>query len=67
MAYKGQNPEEEGKEAQNALKILGGEIADVKKYLLDGVYERSFIIVKKVKNTPLKYPRGQNKPRLLPL
>lgn len=67
VAYKGQNPEEEGKEAQNALKILGGEIVDIKKYLLDGVYERSFIIVKKVRNTPLKYPRGQNKPRLLPL
>ena len=67
VAYKGTNPEEERLLAENALKVLGGEIEKIEKYKLDGTFERSFIIVKKVKKTPLKYPRGQNKPRILPL
>ena len=67
IAYKGTEPEQECENARNALKELGGEVEKIEKYKLDGTYERSFIIVKKVKKTPLKYPRGQNKPRIMPL
>ena len=67
VAYKGQNPEEEVKSAENALKVLGGEVAKIDEYRLDGQYERSFVLIKKTRETPIKYPRGQNKPRILPL
>lgn len=66
VAYKG-DAEEEIKASGNALKVLGAEIETVDKYKLNGEYNRSFIIVKKVKKTPEKYPRGQNKPRISPL
>lgn len=66
VAYKGE-PEEEIKNAENALRILGGKIKTVQKYKLNEEYERSFVIVEKIEETPLKYPRGQNKPRILPL
>lgn len=67
VAYKGTDPEGECENAKRALTELGGEVEKIEKYRLDGTYERSFIIVKKVKKTPLKYPRGQNKPRIMPL
>lgn len=67
VAYKGTDPEGECENAKRALTELGGEVEKIEKYRLDGTYERSFIMVKKVKKTPLKYPRGQNKPRIMPL
>ena len=66
VAYKG-DPEEEIKNAEKALHILGGKIRLVEKYKLNEEYERSFVIVEKIAETPLKYPRGQNKPRIMPL
>lgn len=66
VAYKGR-PEEEIRTARNALRVLGGEIRSVEKYVLNGEYERSFVIVEKTGETPVKYPRGQNKPRIMPL
>ncbi len=66
VAYKGE-AEEELKRAENALKILGGIVENVEKFTLPDGSKRSIIIVKKIKNTPPKYPRGQNKPRINPL
>lgn len=66
VAYKGEAIEEI-QNAKNALKILGGNITDADRYVLDGKYKRCFIIVEKTRSTPLKYPRGQNKPRNMPL
>ncbi|MBQ8291016.1 MAG: 16S rRNA (guanine(527)-N(7))-methyltransferase RsmG [Clostridia bacterium] len=55
-------------EAKTAYKILGAELADIKEYVLpEGYGERSLAIVKKIKNTPPKYPRGQGKERKSPL
>lgn len=66
VAYKG-SPDEEVKNAANALKVLGGTIKTIDRYCLNGEYERSFVVVEKTGETPLKYPRGQNKPRIMPL
>lgn len=66
VAYKSEAVEEV-KSASNALKILGGSILSAESFMLDGKYKRSFIIVEKLRATPLKYPRGQNKPRNNPL
>ncbi len=65
LAYKG-DAEEEIIEAKNAVKILGGEIVDNFVYNLDGA-KRALISVKKIKNTPEKYPRGNGKERKNPL
>lgn len=66
LAYKTQQQDQEILESKKALDVLGGEIKEVLEYEFEGL-KRSLILVKKVKNTPKKYPREQNKPRLKPL
>ena len=66
VAYKGEKDELE--EAKTALKILGGgEVRTYRYSLPDGMGERTLIAVKKIKETPEKYPRGQGKERSKPL
>ncbi len=67
IAYKSGDTEEI-KEAQSAYKILGGKLEEVIEYSLPENYgDRTLAIVRKVKNTPEKYPRGQGKERKAPL
>lgn len=66
IAYKG-DCDEEIKEAEKAIKTLGGEIEAVEKYELPNGEKRTLIIVKKVAHTPPKYPRGQGKERKSPI
>ena len=65
VAFKA-NAKEELEEGINAINILGGKVENVCEYLLDDA-SRTLIYVKKVKNTPPKYPRGQGKERKSPL
>ena len=65
VSYKGDSTDEV-LEAQNAVKILGGKVIEVKNYLLDGA-KRSLIVIKKEKPTDKKYPRGNGKERKNPL
>lgn len=51
-------PNENYREGENAVKLLGGEIADVKEYGLPNGDKRVLIIVKKIKPTAEKYPRN---------
>ncbi|MGN1212567.1 MAG: 16S rRNA (guanine(527)-N(7))-methyltransferase RsmG [Christensenellales bacterium] len=67
IAYKSVEINDEINEAKNCIKVLGGEIANIESVRLNDVTERNFVIIKKVAKTSLKYPRGQNKPRLKPL
>lgn len=68
IAYKGSDGENEVKEAENAIKVLGGKIKSVEKYsLLQEKGERSLIIIEKVSATDKKYPRGNGKERKNPL
>ncbi len=65
VSYKG-DAEEEINEANSAIKILGGKIKTVLNYsLLDA--KRTLIEIEKIKNTDLKYPRGNGKERKNPL
>ena len=66
IAYKG-NCTEELEEAKKAIDILGGEIETTEKYELPNGESRTLVIIKKVKRTPEKYPRGQGKERKCPL
>lgn len=66
IAMKGPKIEEELEKSKKAIKILGGQVTDVINFnLLEN--ERTLIVIKKIKNTPKKYPRGQGKSRKDPL
>lgn len=63
IAMKSLSAREELDEAQNAIKILGGEVESVVDYTLsDGGEElsRTIIIIKKTTHTPPKYPRNNS-------
>ena len=56
------------KEAESAYKILGAKCERVIPYSLPENYgDRSLAIVKKIKATPSRYPRGQGRERKSPL
>ena len=65
VAYKGECGEEL-KEAENAISVLGGELEAHDKFEIYG-QKRSLIIIKKVRRTPEKYPRGRGLERKRPL
>lgn len=67
-AYKSGNIDEEVKQAENAVKTLGGTVSSLYRFTLpDTDIERSIIFIKKVKNTPEKYPRKAGLPSKEPL
>lgn len=51
-------PNENYKDGENAVKFLGGQIADIKEYALPNGDKRVLVIVKKVSATAEKYPRN---------
>jgi 16S rRNA (guanine527-N7)-methyltransferase len=56
-AYKSKSADEELDECSNVFKILGLERADNIKFELESE-ERAFVIIKKIRETPEKYPRS---------
>ncbi len=68
LAMKGPEPEEELREADKAIRILGGEAAGVEKYTVPGTDAlHSILIVKKIAPTPSRYPRRWAKIKAEPL
>ncbi|MET3617752.1 16S rRNA (guanine527-N7)-methyltransferase [Peptoniphilus olsenii] len=67
ISQKGPEYIEEIKDAQNAIKIMGAEVQETIKVPLPNDIEHYLIVIKKVKNTNKKYPRGGGKPRKKPL
>lgn len=67
IAYKAGDCEGETAAAKNAVKILGGDKADIIKRRLDDDTVRSLVVIGKVTDSPAKYPRGKNLPRKSPL
>lgn len=68
IPYKAEEVDEEVSNAHNAAKILGGTIEEVYKFKLPGTdIGRSFIKIKKLKNTAKKYPRKAGMPSKEPL
>lgn len=61
IALKGSNAEEEIKNAKNAINILGGKIEYINSFELPkNMGSRNVVIIKKIKNTPQKYPRSNS-------
>lgn len=68
ICMKGANIEEELEEARKAITLLGGQIEVVDKmHLPDSDMERNIVVIKKVKNTPSKYPRKAGIPSKQPI
>lgn len=65
VAYK--TDESEVVLAKNAANILGLTFVSANRFVLPDGSNRCLLEYKKVKNTPVVYPRGQNKPRKCPL
>lgn len=61
VALKSAKAQEEIDGAKEAIKILGGEIVEVKQYFLSDMGERNLVVIKKVSPTPPKYPRASAK------
>lgn len=67
VCMKGPNLEQELEESKKAIKLIGGEIEEVKGLNINGDFERNIVIISKIKNTDKKYPRGQGKPLKEPI
>ena len=67
IALKGPSPEEEIDEAREAVSVLGGEIADVFTVNLPGEIKHSIVLIKKISQTPSKYPRKPGKASKQPI
>lgn len=67
ICMKGPNINEEIKEAEKAIDILGGKIEKIDNLILPEGIERNIVVIKKIKNTPPKYPRKAGMPNKQPL
>ena len=68
IAYKSYNIEEEITESEKAIGEFGGKIEKISEILLPNTdILRKLVIIEKISQTPTKYPRGLNKPKLQPI
>ncbi len=67
VSMKSARAQEEIAEAKGAIKILGGEVEEIKTFELDEAGERNIVLIKKVSSTPAKYPRPSAKMAKNPL
>lgn len=68
VSYKGEYSENEIKQAEKAVDILGGMISKIDRFKLPGTdMGRSLIKIDKVKKTPGKYPRKAGLPAKEPI
>ena len=68
MAYKGPDAEREVEEARKALYLLGGQVEEIREgNLKEFGIDHKVVIIKKVKNTPSKFPRKAGTPAKEPL
>ena len=68
VSYKSADSDAEIQEGKKAISILGGKLTSVDKFQLpDSDLRRALVCIKKVKDTPKKYPRKAGTPAKLPL
>lgn len=68
ICMKASNIEEELNQAQNAIKLLGGEVTEIEKFKLpQSDIDRTIITISKNRNTPNKYPRKAGTPSKDPI
>lgn len=67
LSLKGSRGEQEAKEAYTAIKTLGGRLEEVFRYSLPSGDERTLVVVRKISQTPPKYPRNKGQMTKKPL
>lgn len=68
VSYKAGQAEEEIREGKTAIAVLGGKLAKTESFRLCHTdMERTLVVIKKVKETPKKYPRKPGTPAKEPL
>lgn len=67
ICMKGPKAQEELERSKKAINILGGKLEKVEKITIDEEMERNIIIIRKIKNTPNKYPRKAGIPTKNPI
>lgn len=71
ISYKSGHVDGEAEEAQKAFRVLGGGAPEILRFALSETeeiqIERSFVIVKKMRSTPGKYPRRAGLPTKEPI
>ena len=68
VSYKSADSDAEIQEGKKAISILGGKLTSVDKFQLpDSDLRRALVCIKKVKDTPKKYPRKAGLPSKEPL
>ena len=68
VSYKSEKALEELEASNNAISILGGGNVRTDEFLLPGTeFNRTFVVIEKMKETPAKYPRKAGTPVKQPL
>lgn len=67
VPMKSAKTDEETAEAKKAISVLGGKIADIKSFELDGAGQRTVLLIKKISQTPTNYPRPSAKMAKFPI
>lgn len=67
VSLKGSTGKEELAQAERAIKVLGGEVVKFDEYALSNGDKRSLAIIRKISQTPTKYPRKSKKIDTRPL
>jgi len=68
ICMKGSNLKEEIENSKKAIELLGGEIEEINEFVLpDTDINRTIIVIKKIKTTPIKYPRKAGMPSKEPI
>ncbi|MBQ6361375.1 MAG: 16S rRNA (guanine(527)-N(7))-methyltransferase RsmG [Lachnospiraceae bacterium] len=68
IAYKGGDAREEIRNAERAVKVLGGKILKEKEFMISGTdFKRTLVVVSKIDHTPKKFPRKAGMPKKSPI
>ena len=67
IAQKGVDVDEEMRQAERALRVLGGRVRETVSVELPGLEPRHLIVVEKIAATPASFPRRAGIPERLPL
>ena len=68
LAYKGPGADQEVKDAEKALKTLGGSLVDIRETTMEEYgLDHRILVIEKVRNTPKVYPRKAGTPLKEPL
>ncbi len=62
LSLKGPDVEQEVQQSQKAIKVLGGEITEIKQVVIPNTeLQHKIVFIKKVQQTPIQYPRKAGK------